>query len=229
MSYDGNGVYNLPQPAYPAIPNTVIESAKYNEVLEDLQAALSIAWPRDGQAAATGHMPLGGFKLTGVANGTNPQDATTVLQVFTDPTFTGTTATGVVIQGTKLTVTAADVQLPANTSIGSVTAAELAYLSGLTENVQDGLDSKADLAGGNVFTGLQVMQADLQAGSTGVTQPPSDSSELLATTEFVQQVSMNSALPHQAGNAGKFLTTDGTNASWQYNSPDLPLLALGIY
>lgn len=218
MSYDGNGVYNLPQPAYPAIPNTVIESAKYNEVLEDLQAALSIAWPRDGQAAATGHMPLGGFKLTGVANGTNPQDATTVLQVFTDPTFTGTTATGVVIQGTKLTVTTAEVQLPANTSIGSVTAAELAGVSG-----------KANLVGGNVFTGLQVMQADLQDGSTGVTQPPSDSSELLATTEFVQQVSMNSALPNQAGDAGKFLTTDGTFAFWQYSNTDMPLMALGIY
>lgn len=218
MSYDGNGVYNLPQPAYPAIPNTVIESAKYNEVLEDLQAALSIAWPRDGQAAATGHMPLGGFKLTGVANGTNPQDATTVLQVFTDPTFTGTTATGVVIQGTKLTVTTAEVQLPANTSIGSVTAAELAGVSG-----------KANLVGGNVFAGLQVMQAVLQDGSTGVTQPPTNSSELLATTEFVQQVSMNSALPNQAGDAGKFLTTDGTFAFWRASNTDLPLLTLGIY
>lgn len=229
MSYDGNGVYNLPQPAYPAIPNTVIESAKYNEVLEDLQGALSIAWPRDGQAAATGHMPLGGFKLTGVANGTNPQDATTVLQVFTDPTFTGTTATGVVIQGTKLTVTAANVELPANTSIGPVSAAELGLLAGLTENVQNGLDSKANLVGGNVFSGLQVLWADLLDGSTGVTQAPSDSSNKVATTQFVQQVSMNSALPHQAGNAVKFLTTDGINAFWQYNSPDLPLLALGIY
>ena len=38
----------------------------------------------------------------------------------------------------------------------------------------------------------------------------------IATTAFVTATSFVSALPGQAGNAGKFITTDGTNASWSY-------------
>ena len=36
----------------------------------------------------------------------------------------------------------------------------------------------------------------------------------IATTAFVQQVALNNQLPLQAGNTGKYLTTDGSNASW---------------
>lgn len=229
MPYDGNGQYNLPQPAYPAIPNTVIESAKYNEVLEDLRGALSTAWPRDGQAAATATMSMGGNKLTNVANGTNSGDAVNFLQVFTDPTFTGTTVLGVRITGTALTVTTTTVTLPANTTIGSITPAEIALLAGLTQNVQVALNAKANLAGGNTFAGVQVMQAQLQAGSTVPTPVPStNNSTLIATTAFVQQVAMNANLPAQPGDAFKILYTNGSNAYWQYGPTDLPLLALGI-
>lgn len=49
---------------------------------------------------------------------------------------------------------------------------------------------------------------------TAVTQPTSNDSTLVATTEYVQNVAFNTALPDQAGNAGKFVTTDGTSASW---------------
>lgn len=50
--------------------------------------------------------------------------------------------------------------------------------------------------------------------ASGVTKPSSDNSNALATTAFVTQVAFNSALPAQAGNAGKFVQTDGTNARW---------------
>jgi len=36
----------------------------------------------------------------------------------------------------------------------------------------------------------------------------------VATTAFVQQVALNNQLPLQSGNTGKYLTTDGSNASW---------------
>ena len=36
----------------------------------------------------------------------------------------------------------------------------------------------------------------------------------VATTGFVQQVALNNQLPLQSGNTGKYLTTDGSNASW---------------
>jgi hypothetical protein len=51
---------------------------------------------------------------------------------------------------------------------------------------------------------------------TAPTPATSDDSTKIATTEYVQNVAMNTALPGQTGNAGKFVKTDGTNASWAY-------------
>lgn len=44
----------------------------------------------------------------------------------------------------------------------------------------------------------------------------------LATTAFVQQVALNNQLPSQTGNAGKYITTDGTNASWADVPDEIP-------
>lgn len=53
---------------------------------------------------------------------------------------------------------------------------------------------------------------------TGVPTSPTattgTSSTQLATTAFVANTAFSSALPSQTGNSGKFVTTDGTNASW---------------
>lgn len=63
------------------------------------------------------------------------------------------------------------------------------------------------------------------ATSTGVTgfnvatQLPGNNTTLAASTAFVSAgiaaAAFTTALPSQAGNAGKFVTTDGVNASWQ--------------
>ena len=102
-----------------------------------------------------------------------------------DPTFTGT------------------VTLPSTTSIGGVSAAEIVYLDGVTSNVQTQLDGKAGLAS-PAFTGTPT--APTASTGTNTTQ--------VATTAFVQQAAFNDTLPSQTGNAGKYVTTDGTNASW---------------
>lgn len=101
------------------------------------------------------------------------------------PTFTGT------------------VVLPSTTSIGGVSATELVYLDGVTSNVQTQLDSKANLAS-PAFTGTP----------TAPTAAFGSNDTTVATTGFVQQVALNNQLPLQSGNAGKFVTTDGTTASW---------------
>ena len=53
---------------------------------------------------------------------------------------------------------------------------------------------------------------------TGVPTAPTasvgTSSGQIATTAFVTAVAMSAVLPAQASNAGKYITTDGTNASW---------------
>jgi hypothetical protein len=101
------------------------------------------------------------------------------------PTFTGT------------------VVLPSTTSIGGVDATEIVYLDGVTSNVQTQLDGKAALAS-PAFTGTPT--APTAVSGTNTTQ--------VATTAFVQQVALNNQLPLQTGNTGKYLTTDGSNASW---------------
>jgi hypothetical protein len=62
---------------------------------------------------------------------------------------------------------------------------------------------KANLAS-PTFTGTPA--APTAAAVTNTTQ--------IATTAFVQQVAFSAALPNQSGNSGKFLTTDGSAASW---------------
>lgn len=62
------------------------------------------------------------------------------------------------------------------------------------------------------------------AASTGVsgfnvvTQAPGDNTTLAASTAFVSAgiaaAAFSTVLPSQSGNAGKFVTTDGSNASW---------------
>lgn len=46
------------------------------------------------------------------------------------------------------------------------------------------------------------------------TQLAADNTAKAASTAFVQQVAFSAAVPNQAGNAGKHLTTNGTVASW---------------
>lgn len=255
MSLDGNGSYSPPAPQFPAIPNTIIYADDFNQIILDIATALSTAIFRDGQAAFTVDQSMGGHKLTNLANGVNPQDATTVLQVFTDPVFIATTAQGFKITGSMfqalmttinlvasgtLTLTgttlldasaSGEVRLPGNTSIGTVSAAELAVLDGLTAstaelNVLDGITaSTAEL---NLLDGVTVSTADLNSvvnrapinspAFTGIptapTAPLGTNTNQIATMAALLAQAFATALPNQAGNAGKFVTTDGTNASW---------------
>ena len=107
---------------------------------------------------------------------------------------------------------ASSVTLPAATSIGSITSTELGYVDGVTAPIQGQLDSKADITGESYtgthdFTGGALKAPTMTAG-TATTD--------VATTAFVASTALSTALPGQPGNAGKFTTTDGTNASWRY-------------
>lgn len=175
MSLDGNGSYSPPAPQFPAISNTIIYADDFNQIILDIATALSTAIFRDGQAAFVANQSMGGFQLKDLANGTAPQDATTVLQVFTDPHFKATTAEGVKVSGTAMTVSVS-VKI-------------------------DFSDSAAVI---------------LPPETHGVTPDVADNTTKVATTEFVQNVAFNTALPEQAGNAGKVVTTDGSQASWKF-------------
>lgn len=109
----------------------------------------------------------------------------------------------------------------------TATAAELNVLDGITSstaelNILDGVTVTAsDL---NTVTARALKAGDTYTGShnfTGATvsvatQTAGDSSNKPASTAFVTSTSFASALPGQTGNARKFVTTDGTNATWSH-------------
>lgn len=72
---------------------------------------------------------------------------------------------------------------------------------------------------GTTGSGTDVVLVD-SPGLTGIptapTASPGTSSTQIATTAFVAAAAFSAALPGQTGNAGKFITTDGTTASWSF-------------
>ena len=101
------------------------------------------------------------------------------------------------------------------TAAMNATVAELNYSVGVTSAIQAQLDaltsakaakSGATYTGTHDFTGATIRAATLPAG-TATTE--------LATTAHVSAVAFSAALPGQTGNAGRYVTTDGVNASWQ--------------
>lgn len=77
-----------------------------------------------------------------------------------------------------------------------------------TEYVDSSAALKADLDSPN-FTGIP----------TAPTAATGTATDQLATCAFVVATAFNAALPGQTGNAGKFITTDGTNAYWAPHVP----------
>lgn len=102
--------------------------------------------------------------------------------------------------------------LPATTVIGSVVSLEITYLSGVTSSIQTQLNAKAPTAS-PTFTGAVTLP---------VTVNPTDA----ARKDYVDGVAFAGVLPAQSGNAGMFVTTDGTTASWGDASAGTHLVAV---
>ena len=83
MPLNGSGSYSLPSPAFPAVPNTLIQASAFNTVMNDLAGALSQCVFRDGQAAFSGPQSMGNQKLTSLAAGTADTDAVNKGQLLT--------------------------------------------------------------------------------------------------------------------------------------------------
>lgn len=109
------------------------------------------------------------------------------------------------------------------TAAMNATTTELNYMVGVTSLVQNQLNTltsaKAAKAG-DTYTGAH----DFTGGTIAVpTAMVGDATTKAASTAFVSATAFNAALPGQTGNGGKFVTTDGTNASWSniYGTPTL--------
>lgn len=96
---------------------------------------------------------------------------------------------------------------------GAVTPShtELGYVAGVTSAIQTQINAKATKAG-DTYTGTHDF-----SGATAIkvpTQTAGDNTTNAASTAFVVATSLNANLPGQTGNAGKYITTNGSTASW---------------
>ncbi len=80
MAYNGSGVFTPDASYFPAVAGALIESAKFNGTITDIATGLSTALTKDGQTTPTANIALGGFKVTGAANGSARTDYATIGQ-----------------------------------------------------------------------------------------------------------------------------------------------------
>ena len=94
MPFNGNGTFNLVA-GNPVTSGTTILSTVNNNTNSDIASGLSNCVTRDGQSPATTNLPMGGFKLTGLAAGSIAGDSLRYEQLY--PT---TPALGSLLYGT---------------------------------------------------------------------------------------------------------------------------------
>lgn len=80
MPRNGSGTYSLPA-GQPVVTGTVISSTTFNTLTSDLSTALTQSLAIDGQSVPTANLPMGGFKLTNLANGSASTDSINYGQV----------------------------------------------------------------------------------------------------------------------------------------------------
>lgn len=81
MPFNGSGVYALPS-GNPVVTGTVISSTWANNTLSDIaNNGLTNCLTKDGQQTPNANIPMGGFRITGLGDAVNLQDAPTTKQV----------------------------------------------------------------------------------------------------------------------------------------------------
>lgn len=82
MPFDSSGNFSLVN-GYRAVTGQTITASQHNPPLEDIAQALSSTILRSGAAPMSANLPMAGFKVTGLGEGTNGTDSVTVGQVGT--------------------------------------------------------------------------------------------------------------------------------------------------
>jgi len=199
MPLNGSGVYTPPSPAYPAIPNTTILASDFNTIIADLATALSLAIYKDGQASMAANLNMATFKVTNLGNGSNDADVVNYAQVFKNPTFTGSVGTGVVITGTKATITPAvlDLTVPDTNITGSTTLDLVSPALTLTSSATISATATTSITlTAPAINAVGSLLATMDTATTAVLQPLGTDNATLASTAFVQRAALAASIPN---------------------------------
>lgn len=225
MSRNGSGTYSLPA-GNPVVTGTSISSTWANNTMNDIANALTGSVASDGQTPMTGNLAMGGNKVTGLANGTNPTDAVTYSQLTgLAPATTGSAVLAGNGSGGFTNVT---LDTGLSYSSGTLSADIDGLLPSQTGNAgkvltTDGSTTSWSSAG----AGGTVSSVAASGGTTGFSFSGSPitttgtltlSGTLAVTSGGTGSTTASGALtnllPDQSGNSGKFLTTNGSTTSW---------------
>lgn len=108
MAWNGAGTFVLNSLYSPEVNGTTIDANRYNGLMADLAAGITNCLAKDGQNTATANIPMGGFKLTGLGEGSAAGQALT----YNQTTDARLTALGIGVQPSF----PIDVRLTANSS-----------------------------------------------------------------------------------------------------------------
>jgi len=81
LSRNGSGVQSSPGASYPAVASTLIESTKFNAVIDDINSVLTLSLAADGQTTVTANIPMNSKKFTGLLDGSARTDSNSLGQV----------------------------------------------------------------------------------------------------------------------------------------------------
>jgi hypothetical protein len=88
MARDGNGTYTAPVNTWnPAINGVLASAGDWQQLLNDIVAALTQSVSRDGQTPMTGNLALGNNKITGLTPGSGTGEALAFQQLFNQGTM----------------------------------------------------------------------------------------------------------------------------------------------
>lgn len=140
MAYNGSGSYSPPSSSFPAVSGALIESAKFNNIVNDIASALSTAICKDGQTTVTANLPMAGYRHTGVGGAITRAEYAAAGQVQ-DSSFTWAGTAGGTANDITLTLSPAPAAYAAGQSFTYKSGAS-ANTSAMTVNI-NGLGAKA--------------------------------------------------------------------------------------
>lgn len=227
MARNGSGTYSLPS-GNPVVTGTTISSTTQNNTLSDIATALTQSLAKDGQTTPTANLPMGGFKLTGLASGSARTDSASIANIQD-----GTGIYVATVGGTSDVIT-----LTPSPAISSYSAGQwFAFISSganttnVTVNVS-GLGAKAITKNG----ATALVAGDLPAsalvsivydGTQFQLQTSANLNALSSITGLGTGVATFLATPSSANLAAAVTDETGTGALVFANSPTLVNPALG--
>lgn len=127
MPFNGSGTFvSLAPPDFPALPFTTILASMFNANLNDIFTnGLTNCLTRDGQSVPFANLPMGGFKLTGLAAGSADTDSARLDQGLNARGAVGsvnwdTRTINGMYEGTAASLTAPSTNFPPTSDIGQL-------------------------------------------------------------------------------------------------------------